>query len=183
MASCLDFSDNLPLLVILWCWSESFLSPSGPAANQWNMWCRRRVCHSPLRPHCTFGRERNNWLISCYLTTNICYCTFILDLFPGVGRKFLFNSLLNRNYLPIFLAYTITLVRCPSLRHLKSVLQALQGWGWTMLPLSSASPFLTPWPPHRPVQSWILLILQVSGLWISLDCLKGYPILALGVTM
>ena len=44
---------------------------------------------------------------------------------------------MNRNYLPIFLAYTITLVRCPSLRHLKSVLQALQGWGWTMLPLSS----------------------------------------------
>ena len=83
----------------------------------------------------------------------------------------------------MFLAYTITLVRCPYLRHLKSVLQALQGWGWTMLLLSSAFPFLTPWPPHRPVQSWILLILQVSGLWISLDFLKGYPILALGVTM
>ena len=62
---------------------------------------------------------------------------------------------MNRNYLPIYLAYTITLVRCPSLRHLKSVLQALQGWGWTMLPLSSA--FLA---PNRVVSKSIDLRLE-----------------------
>ena len=58
--------------------------------------------------------------------TKNCYCTFYLDLFSGVGREFLFNSLLNRNYLPIILAYTITLVRCPSLGHPNPLLQVLQ---------------------------------------------------------